>query len=90
MNDQLWTSAKHMAQADGRKDDWVYVVDIYKSMGGKSMQLMLLAEDGKRYEVIGEVPNSSDVIVKSLDGATEHFERAFYKKSKKKFNRIEG
>lgn len=81
--DELWTSAKHIAQSDGRKDDWVYVIDVYKSIGGAAMALMIFA-DGKRHEIIGEV-GEKEILVCNGYGELEVLEKSLYTKARKKF-----
>lgn len=81
--DELWTSAKHIAQSDGRKDDWAYVVDVYKSIGGTSVALMIFA-NGKRQEIMGEV-NADELLVCDSVGELEIISKSVYTKAKKKF-----
>lgn len=83
MTDELWTSAKHIAQSDGRKDDWVYVIDVYKSIGGTQVALMIFA-DGKRHEVLGEV-NEDEILACNNVGELEIISKSVYTKARKKF-----
>ncbi|MNM90987.1 hypothetical protein D3C81_1032690 [compost metagenome] len=81
--DALWTSAKHIAQADGRKDDWIYVIDVYKSIGGNSLALMIFSPEG-RHEVLGEV-GVDNVLIHHSSGELQVIEKSVYTKSVKKF-----
>lgn len=81
--DELWTSAKHIAQSDGRKDDWVYVIDVYKSMGGTTVALMIFTE-GKRLEVMGEAGDNL-LLACNSQGELEVLDKSLYTKSRKKF-----
>lgn len=83
MSDQLWTSAKHIAKVDGKEYDWVYVVGVYKSMGGMSMALTVFL-DGKRQEVIGETADGM-VVLCDKNGHTTNIEKSIFEKSRKKF-----
>lgn len=83
MNDHKWDFAKQIAQSDGRKDDWIYVVDIYKSIGGQQVALLMYGESGFQCEVCGEVSPTQVLI--SKQGELEVVERNFLKKSRKKF-----
>lgn len=83
MTDQLWASAKHMAQVDGRRYDWVYITSLYKSMGGTQMALTIFVE-GQRHEVIGETENG-DIVICDKNGEVKEIEKSFYEKSRKKF-----
>lgn len=88
MSDELWTFAKSIAQSDGRKDDWTYVMDVYKSIGGKEMCLMIY-NNGARYEVLGETDDGK-VLVATPTGEKMAIEKSVYTKSRKKFFRREG
>jgi hypothetical protein len=81
--DELWTSAKHIAQSDGRKDDWVYVIDVYKSIGGTGVALMIFTE-GKRLEIIGEI-NQAELLACSSIGELEVIDKSLYTRARKKF-----
>lgn len=83
MVDQLWISAKHMAQVDGRPYDWVYVTSLYKSMGGTQMALTIFV-DGQRIEVVGE-SNNGNIVVCNKYGEVSEIEKSIYEKSRKKF-----
>lgn len=86
---ELWNFAKQIAQSEGRKDDWVYVVDTYKSIGGKEMTMFLIGKDGK-YEVLGEAPNEL-VLLTDKVGELSTIEKSEIKRYKKKFlKRVEG
>ncbi|MNW28238.1 hypothetical protein D3C74_50600 [compost metagenome] len=81
--DELWTSAKHIAQSDGRKDDWAYVIDVYKSIGGQEVSLFVFLQEG-RYEVLGEI-NHEELLVCGPDMELSSMEKAAYSKARKKF-----
>jgi hypothetical protein len=81
--DELWTSAKLIAQSDGRKDDWVYVIDVYKSIGGTSVALMIFA-DGKRHEIVGEV-SATEILACNSYGELEVLDKSLYTRARKKF-----
>lgn len=81
--EQLWNFAKQIAQSDGRKNDWVYVVDIYKSIGGKEMVMELNGSKG-RYEVLGEA-SPSLVLVTDSNGEIKTIEKSEISTFKKRF-----
>ncbi|WAB25171.1 hypothetical protein M3_0220 [Lysinibacillus phage vB_LfM_LysYB1] len=81
--DVLWTSAKHIAQSDGRKEDWLYVMDVYKSIGGTEVALMIQA-NGKRHEILGEA-GSDGILVCNSVGELDVIDKSIYKKARKKF-----
>lgn len=85
MNDELWTSAKHIAQTDGRRDDWVYVMDVYKSMGGSKVALVIFS-GGERHQILGEA-NENMVLTQNSLGELSLVEKSLYKRSKKKFHK---
>lgn len=86
---ELWNFAKQIAQSEGRKDDWVYVIDTYKSIGGKEMTMFLLGK-GIKFEVLGEAPNG-EVILTDVNGDIKMIEKSEIKNYKKKFlKRIDG
>jgi hypothetical protein len=87
---ELWNFAKQIAQSDGRKNDWVYVVDVYKSIGGNEMLMEIYGEKG-RFEVLGEA-SPSLVLVSSKDGDILTLEKSEFKTFRKKFHKrnVEG
>lgn len=83
MADELWTSAKHMAQLDGKKTDWLYIISLYKSIGGQSMALTINV-DGKQLEVLGEVENGN-ILMADESGVVSELEEEVVRKARKKF-----
>lgn len=81
--EELWNFAKSIAQSDGRKNDWVYIVDIYKSTGGKDMKMEVTSNRGK-FEVLGEASPSS-ILVSDKDGEVQTIEKSEFKRLKKRF-----
>ena len=80
---QLWDFAKQIAQSEGRRNDWVYIIDVYKSVGGFEKTLFILTESGKK-EVHGEA-SDDDVLVSDVHGKLEVMKKSDYKRCKKKF-----
>lgn len=79
----LWDFAKQIAQSDGRKNDWVYIMDIYKSIGGKEMAMFIITNNGK-FEVLGEA--SPDlVLLANKQGELSTIKKSEMKKYRKKF-----
>lgn len=83
---ELWDFAKQVAQSEGRRNDWVYIVDVYKSVGGKEMTMEIYNEKG-RFEVLGEAPNSKILISDKngnigtiLKSELKTFRKRFYEK----------
>jgi hypothetical protein len=87
---ELWNFAKQIAQSDGRKNDWVYVVDVYKSTGGSEMVMEIVSEKG-RFEVLGEA-SPSLVLISNKNGDVSTLEKSEFKTFRKKFHKrnIEG
>ncbi len=81
--EQLWDFAKQIAQSDGRKNDWVYVVDVYKSIGGKNLKMEIANETG-RYEVLGEASQAL-ILVCDSNYELKTILKSEFKKFKKKF-----
>jgi len=81
--EQLWDFAKQIAQSDGRKNDWVYVVDVYKSIGGKNLKMEIQNETG-RYEVLGEASQAL-ILVCDSNQELQAIQKSDFKKFKKKF-----
>lgn len=82
---ELWNFAKQIAQSEGRKDDWVYIVDTYKATGGKEMTMFLIGKGG-RFEVLGET-NQKKVILVDKHGELSVIEKSEVKTFKKKFEK---
>lgn len=80
---ELWDFAKQIAQSEGRKNDWVYIVDVYKSIGGTQMTMEIYNETG-RFEVLGEAPDSS-MFISDKDGNVDVIEKSELKKFRKRF-----
>jgi len=41
INEKLWNKAKKLAEKQGRKDDYKYIMGIYKKMGGFGLKEVL-------------------------------------------------
>lgn len=82
---ELWDFAKQIAQSDGRKNDWVYIVTVYKSIGGREVVMEISGLEG-RYEVLGEA-SPSLVLVSDKNGEVTTLEKSVIKGYRKKFNK---
>jgi hypothetical protein len=83
LTDSLWVRAKEIAYSRGRSDDWVYVITVYNSLGGKEMGLLIYV-NGERYEVISEI-DSDSVLVSTPDGKELTLDKSIYTRARKKF-----
>lgn len=80
---ELWNFAKQVAQSEGRKNDWVYIIDVYKSSGGNKMTMEITNETG-RFEVLGEAPNSR-IFISDKKGNVGTITKSELKTFRKKF-----
>jgi len=84
---ELWNFAKNVAQAEGRRQDWVYIVDLFKSSGGTDMMMEIYGERG-RFEVLGETTNGN-VLIGDKQGTVSVIQKSEMKSFRKKFHKIE-